>query len=87
MDKSRCLLDERKPDERSRVIAFLEESGYRKKEDESRGKEEIIDSFLPLYADKSEKAYWMMGNVTCAAAARSSGQLVGKEAFYEWLKE
>ncbi|MCR5337631.1 MAG: hypothetical protein K6E75_03650 [Lachnospiraceae bacterium] len=87
MDKSRCLLDERKPDESSRVIAFLEENGYRKKEDESRGRQEIIDSFLPLYADKSEKAYWMMGNVTNAAAARSSGQLAGKDVFYKWLKE
>lgn len=53
----------------------------------SRNKKEIIESFLPIYVDKTDKNYWMMGNVTCAAAAASSNKMIRKEAFYEWMKD
>ena len=65
--------------------AFLEDMGYSLEEKERRSKKEIIDSFLPICVDKTGKNFWMMGNVTCAAAAVSSKKLIKKELFYEWM--
>ncbi len=87
MDNRRCLIDERIKEERRRIIQFLEDMGFSLEAKESRNKKEIIESFLPIYVDKTDKNYWMMGNVTCAAAAASSNKMIRKEAFYEWMKD
>ncbi len=85
MDERRCLIDERNKEERRGIIKFLEDMGYSLEAKEQRSKKEIIDSFLPIYVDKTGKNFWMMGNVTCAAAAVSSKKLIKKELFYEWM--
>lgn len=87
MDNRRCLIDERIKEERRGIIQFLEDMGFSLEAKESRNKKEIIESFLPIYVDKADKNYWMMGNVTCAAAAVSSNKMIRKEAFYEWMKD
>ncbi len=85
MDERRCLIDERNKEERCGIIKFLEDMGYSLEAKEQRSKKEIIDSFLPIYVDKAGKNFWMMGNVTCAAAVASSKKLLKKELFYEWM--
>ena len=85
MDERRCLIDERNKEERRGIIKFLEDMGYSLEAKEQRSKKEIIDSFLPIYVDKTGKNFWMMGNITCAAAAVSSKKLIKKELFYEWM--
>lgn len=85
MDTKRCLIDERNKEDRRGIIKFLEDMGYHPEEKERRSRKEIIESFLPIYVDKAGKNYWMMGNVTCAAAAVSSKKMIKKESFYEWI--
>ena len=85
MDQRRCLIDERSKEERREIIKFLEDMGYRLEAKESRSKKEIMESTLPIYVDKINKNYWMMGNITCAAAAASSRKMLKKESFFEWI--
>ncbi len=85
MDEKRCVIDERKGKDRKEVIKFLEDMGYALDQNESRSQKEILDSPLPIYVDKKSKSFWMMGNVTCAAAAVSSNKMIHKMSFYEWM--
>ena len=76
------IVDERKPEFRREMIDFLEQKGYRIEKEESRSKEEIIKAVLPIVVNPETKEYRMMGNVTCAAAAVSKGNLFSREEFY-----
>ncbi len=80
------IVDERENKTRTEIIEFLEELGYEIAHDEFRSKEEIINSPFPLVVDKSKQQYWMLGNITCAAAAASGGKMIKKEVFYDWVK-
>ena len=71
---------------RRELIEFLEARGYSLYESESRTGQEIIDGVFPIVVDEENKVYYMMGNVTCAVAAASSGKLVIAQEFYEKMK-
>ncbi len=68
---------------RREILECLENMGYRLDESEPRTRQEIIDSVLPITVDEKKKEYRMMGNVTCAAAAASSGCLITREEFFK----
>ena len=82
------IVREKERGARQEILAFLEEHGYVKDEGDPRTKEEMVDSVLPFIIDKTKKKYRMMGNITCAAAAASSGTpMVSKEIMYTELAE
>lgn len=83
MDRIDIFVREKDPDGRREILEFLENMGYRLDEEEPRTRQEIIESVLPITVDRKNKEYRMMGNVTCAAAAVSSGRMITKEEFFE----
>ena len=83
MDRIDIYVREKDPDGRREILEFLENMGYRLDEEEPRTRQEIIESVLPITVDRKNKEYRMMGNVTCAAAAVSSGRMITKEEFFE----
>ncbi len=85
MDNRRCLINVGSQESRREIIEYLTKEEYTLDPTENRTRDEIIESILPLYVDKTSKTYWMMGNITCAAAASSSGEMINKEKFYEWM--
>ena len=74
---------EKGKEERQKLIGFLENNGYELDQYEPRSKNEICDDFLPIVINPLEKKYRMMGNVTCAAAAVSSGKMITAQEFYD----
>ena len=85
MDENRCVINVSLQESRREIIGYLIGEEYTLDPSENRSRDEIIESFLPLYVDKTSKTYWMMGNITCAAAASSSGKMINMEKFYEWI--
>ena len=83
MDRIDIFVREKDPDGRRKILEFLENKGYRMDVEEPRTRQEIIGSVLPITVDRKNKEYRMMGNVTCAAAAVSSGRMITKEEFFE----
>ena len=71
---------------RAKIIEILEKDGFVISDNAVRTKQEIIEAVLPLKVDMKEKTYDMMGNTTCAAAARSGG-LMGANYFYRYYKD
>ena len=49
---------------------------------DNRDRQEILESRFPLTVNMAKKTYSAMGNVTCAAAAVSSGHLMTVDEFY-----
>ena len=82
-EKPGFIIDERTRTDRLEIIDFVESKGYRKDEDEFRSREEILGGSFPLVIDGENRTYRMVGNVTCAAAAVSSGHLLDKNSFFE----
>ena len=74
-------------EERRELIEFLEARGFWLDPDEFRTKEEILSGSLPINVYLNGRKYDMMGNVTCAAAAASSGALKTVEEFYGLFPE
>lgn len=64
---------------RQRIIDDLESRGFTV---DNRDRQEILESRFPLTVNMAKKTYSAMGNVTCAAAAVSSGHLMTVEEFY-----
>jgi len=64
---------------RQRIVADLEARGFTAGE---TGKRQILESRFPLKVNMYEKTYDTIGNVTCAAAAASSGCLLTVNEFY-----
>ena len=83
MDRIDMFVREKDPDGRREILEFLENMGYKLDEEEPRTRQEIIGAVLPITVDSKNKEYRMMGNVTCAAAAVSSGRMITKEKFFE----
>ena len=70
---------------RQEVIEVLESKGYSLSNKDPRNRGEIIGGTLPIVVDEGKREYSMMGNVTCAAAASSSGCLLTSEEFYRQM--
>ena len=87
MDKNNrsitTYIGEKDPAEREKLICFFEDKGFALDTEEFRGRQGIIDGTLPIVVDMAKRTYWMMGNVTSAAGAASSGAIVTAEEFYE----
>ena len=64
---------------RQRIIDDLELHGFTA---ENRDRLDILESRFPLSVNLAKKTYGAMGNVTCAAAAASSGRLMTVDEFY-----
>lgn len=82
MERLDIFVREKDPDGRCEILEFLEGMGYKTDEEETRTRQEIVESVLPITVDKRNKEYRMMGSVTCAAAAVSSGRMMTKEEFF-----
>ena len=79
---------EKDSDARRELLDYLEDQEYVKDETDPRTKEEMVESVLPLVIDKAGKKYSMMGNITCAAAAVSSGvPMLSKAEFFAEFDE
>ena len=83
----RPFIDARDKEERARIIEMLENDGFILREEAVRTKQEIIEAVLPLMVNMKDKNYDMMGNTTCAAAAYSSGALMGADDFCRYYKK
>ncbi len=81
-DKTTYIVKEKESMFREEIVEFLEEQGYMLDETESRSRQEIIDYFLPIMINIKKKVYAMMGNVTCAAAASSTGEVHTRKEFF-----
>lgn len=73
-------------EERQELITFLEDKGYQLDPAECRTKEQVLDDILPIDINPDEQKYRMIGNVTCAAAAVSSGKMMTTEEFNNFCK-
>lgn len=86
MDKNKkgvkSYIDEKDLLEREKLISFLEKAGFVLDADEFRGRQGIIEGSLPVTVDMAKRTYRMMGNVTSAAGAASSGRIMTTEEFY-----
>lgn len=74
-----CPYDE---DARLALIEFLESEGFEIIQRQSRGRAEIINSFLPLVINLETKCITMVGNITCAAAVASHKTIIGAPEFF-----
>lgn len=82
MDKKDIFVREKYSDARSKILEFLDNMDYSQDGEETRTRLEIIDSILPIVVDRKNKEYRMMGNITCAAGAVSSGRMITKEELF-----
>ncbi len=82
MDKKDIFVREKDSDARSKILEFLDNMDYSQDGEETRTRLEIIDSILPIVVDRKRKKYRMMGNITCAAGAVSSGRMITKEELF-----
>ena len=83
--KEEKYVDIRNKEERKDFIKNLEAKGYTI-DKTCFNIEDIIDGIFPIAVNITEKKFHMMGNVTTAAAAASSGVLINREQFEILLK-
>lgn len=69
--------------ERQTFIEYLEKYGFKCDEDEITTKQSTIDSIFPITVDAGNKLYGHLHNVTCSAAAATSGRIVSAAGFIE----
>lgn len=69
--------------ERQVFIEYLEEHGFKCDEDEVTTRQSTIDSIFPITVDALHKKYGHLHNVTCSAAAATSGRFVSAAEFIE----
>ena len=72
-------------EEREDFIKNLEAKGYTI-DKTCFNREDIISGIFPIVVNITEKKFRMMGNVTTAASAASSGVLINREQFENLLK-
>lgn len=72
-------------EKRAEFLDFLESEGFVC--DEPLGREDVLESFLPVVAETEKKTFRRMGNVTCAAGAASAKLIMTAEQFYELYAE
>ena len=69
--------------ERQTFIEYLEAQGFKCDEDEVTTRQSTIDSIFPITVDALHKKYGHLHNVTCSAAAATSGRFVSAAEFIE----
>lgn len=74
----RCFSEE----DRIRLIEYLEAEGFIFTVSRSLSGKSTVDTELPLVIGLRDKSIRPMGNVTCAAAAASSGVIMSDLDFY-----
>ena len=72
-----CYVRAGNGDERTVFIEFLDKNGFRP----LCAREDAVSSRLPVKVGVKERTYEIMGNITCAAAAASSGILMSAMEF------
>lgn len=72
-----CYVRAGKGDERAMFIEFLDKNGFRP----LCVREDAVCSMLPVIVGVKDRTYEVMGNITCAAAAASSGILMSAMEF------
>ena len=78
-----CYVDERNKQERQVFIEHLEKHGFKCDEDEVTTRQSTIDSKFPITVDASNKLYGHLHNVTCSAAAVTTGKIITAAEFIE----
>lgn len=71
---------------REKIISLLESKGYALSKDEPRGRDEIINSNLPIGFNPNDHTYNMIGNITCAAALCTQGGLWEDDKFFAYFE-
>ena len=78
-----CYVDERDSKKRQAFIEYLEAHGFKCDEDEVTTRQSTIDSKFPITVDAGNKLYGHLHNVTCSAAAVTSGRIITATEFIE----
>ena len=78
-----CYVDVRDKQERQSFIEYLEKHGFKCDEDEVTTRQSTIDSRFPITVDTYHKKYGHLHNVTCSAAAATSGKIITSAEFIE----
>ena len=78
-----CYVDERDKQERGVFIEYLEKNGFKCDEDEVTTRQSTIDSKFPITVDAGNKLYGHLHNVTCSAAAVTTGRIITAAEFKE----
>ena len=78
-----CYVDVREKQVRQAFIEYLEQHGFKCDEDEVTTRQSTIDSIFPITVDALHKKYGHLHNVTCSAAAATSGRFVSAAEFIE----
>ena len=80
---SSCYVDERDSQKRQVFIEYLETYGFKCDEDEVTTRQSTIDSKFPITVDAVNKLYGHLHNVTCSAAAVTTGKITTAAEFIE----
>ena len=75
-----------KYEDRAAFINVLREKGFDSIKTDEASLEFLTTSHLPFAIDVREKKYWVMGNVTCAAAAIEAEVVVKEGEFIEYME-
>lgn len=78
-----CYVDVRNKQERQTFIEYLEKHGFKCDADEVTTRQSTIDSKFPITVDAGNKLYGHLHNVTCSAAAVTSGKIITAAEFIE----
>ena len=65
------------------VNQLLEKEGFTLNDEFGDTKQSILELAYPIKVNFGQKTYGVIHNTTCAAAAVSSGAVIGEEEFYE----
>ena len=68
---------------REKLVDYLEKGGFSVDEEFGDTKQSILESRYPIKVNVQRKAYGVIHNTTCAAAAISSWVVISEEEFYE----
>ena len=71
------------PKSREKLIEFIEKEGFSVDEEYGDTKQSILELVYPIKVNFRKKTYGVIHNTTCAAAAVSSGVVIGEDEFYE----
>ena len=78
-----CYVNQKGKHERRAFIEYLETHGFECDEDEITTRQSTIDSVFPITVDAGNKLYGHLHNVTCSAAAVTSGRVLSTAEFIE----
>ena len=82
-DKKVAIVVPRDKQARQVFIEYLEKHGFKCDEDEITSRQSTIDSKFPITVDAVNKMYGHLHNVTCSAAAVTSGRIITSAEFIE----